>query len=106
MCASSAAADNRENAIKKETEFQALAKNDEELKTRVEGGRFANEDARVGSKRSAPDEQPLHPQVGPVSALEVVENMLPSRHIHTDRSTYGVVTYSAVRQYSTSKNPT
>ena len=67
MCASSTAANNRENAIKKETEFQALAKNYEELKTRVDGGRFANEDARVGSKRSAPDEQPLHPQGGPVN---------------------------------------
>jgi hypothetical protein len=58
MCASAAANRSRENAIQKETEFQALSKNYDELKTRVDGGRFTNEDARVGSKRSAPDEQP------------------------------------------------
>lgn len=60
MCASAAANRSRENAIQKETEFQTLSKNYEELKTRVDGGRFTNEDARVGSKRSAPDEQPEH----------------------------------------------
>jgi hypothetical protein len=58
MCASRAANNSRENAILKETEFQALSKNYEELKTRVDGGRFTNEEARVGSKRPAPDEQP------------------------------------------------
>jgi hypothetical protein len=63
MCASSAANRSRENAILKETEFQALSKNYEELKTRVNGGRFTNEDARVGSKRAAADEQP-HPMGG------------------------------------------
>mgnify|MGYP000208490732 CR=1 FL=1 len=63
MCASSAANRSRENAIQKEAEFQTLTKNYEELKTRVDGGRFTNEEARVGSKRSAPDEQPL-PQTG------------------------------------------
>jgi uncharacterized coiled-coil protein SlyX len=63
MCASSAAHRDRESAMKKETEFQALTKNYEELKTRVDGGRFAHEDARVGSKRAA-SEAPLHPQGG------------------------------------------
>ncbi|KAJ1465954.1 hypothetical protein T484DRAFT_1757049 [Baffinella frigidus] len=63
MCASSAAHRDRESAIKKESEFQALTKNYEELKTRVDGGRFTNEDARVGSKRSAP-EGPIHVQGG------------------------------------------
>jgi len=56
MCASSAAHRDRENAIKKETEFQALTKNYQELKTRVDGGRFVEEDARVGSKRPASQE--------------------------------------------------
>jgi hypothetical protein len=58
MCASSAANRSRENAIQKETEFQALSKNYEELKTRVDGGRFSHEEARVGSKRPAVDEPP------------------------------------------------
>jgi hypothetical protein len=56
MCASSASQRDRECAAKKETEFQTLNKNYEELKTRVEGGRFSHEDARVGSKRAAPEE--------------------------------------------------
>jgi hypothetical protein len=59
MCASNAANRDKENAQKKETEFQALTQNYEELKTRVGGGRFSNEDARVGSKRGAADETPL-----------------------------------------------
>jgi hypothetical protein len=59
MCASAAAGRDRESAAKKEAEFQALTQNYQELQTRVEGGRFAQEDARVGSKRSAPEE-PLH----------------------------------------------
>ena len=63
MCASSAANRSKENAIQKEVEFQALSKNYEELKTRVDGGRFLQEEARVGSKRPAPDEQP-HPMGG------------------------------------------
>jgi hypothetical protein len=63
MCASSAANRSRENAIQKETEFQTLSKNYEELKTRVDGGRFSHEEARVGSKRPAVDEQP-HPTGG------------------------------------------
>ena len=36
---------------------QALTTNYEELKTRVDGGRFTQEEARVGSKRSAPDDE-------------------------------------------------
>jgi len=32
----------------------------QELKTRVDGGRFSNEEARVGSKRAAADEVPHH----------------------------------------------
>jgi hypothetical protein len=60
MCASSSAHRDRENAIKKETEFQALNTSYQELKTRVDGGRFSNEEARVGSKRSAADEVPHH----------------------------------------------
>jgi hypothetical protein len=63
MCASSASQRDRESAAKKESEFQALHKNYEELKTRVEGGRFSHEDARVGSKRAAADAIP-HPQGG------------------------------------------
>jgi hypothetical protein len=63
MCASSASQRDRECAAKKETEFQTLNKNYEELKTRVEGGRFSQEDARVGSKRAAPEE-PIHPSGG------------------------------------------
>jgi hypothetical protein len=56
MCASNSAGRDRENAAKKEAEFQALTKNYQELQTRVEGGRFTQQEARVGSKRSAPDE--------------------------------------------------
>jgi hypothetical protein len=63
MCASSASQRDRECAAKKETEFQALNKNYEELKTRLDGGRFAQEEARVGSKRAAPEEV-LHPTGG------------------------------------------
>jgi hypothetical protein len=63
MCASSAAGRDRENAAKKEAEFQALTKNYQELQTKVQGGRFTQEEARVGSKRSAPDEV-LHPTGG------------------------------------------
>jgi hypothetical protein len=58
MCASSSAHRDRENAIKKETEFQALNTTYQELKTRVDGGRFSNEEARVGSKRAAVDPTP------------------------------------------------
>jgi len=71
MCASSAANRSRENAIIKETEFQALSKNYEELKTRVDGGRFTNEEARVGSKRSAADEQP-HPMGGSTGGTSTI----------------------------------
>jgi len=60
MCASSSAHRDRQNAIKKETEFQALNTTYQELKTRVDGGRFSNEEARVGSKRAAVDEVPFH----------------------------------------------
>jgi hypothetical protein len=63
MCASSASQRDRASAEKKEVEFQALHKNYEELKSRVDGGRFTQEEARVGSKRAAPDEV-LHPQGG------------------------------------------
>jgi hypothetical protein len=63
MCASASAGRDRENAVKKEAEFQALTKNYQELQTRVQGGRFAQEDARVGSKRAAPEEIP-HPSGG------------------------------------------
>jgi hypothetical protein len=63
MCASSAAGRDRENAAKKEAEFQALTKNYQELQTRVQGGRFVEEEARVGSKRAAPEEA-LHPTGG------------------------------------------
>jgi hypothetical protein len=56
MCASSASQRDRACAAQKETEFQTLNKNYEELKTRVEGGRFTREEARVGDKRSAPEE--------------------------------------------------
>ena len=66
MCASSAAARDRDSAIKKEAEFQTLTANYQELKTRVEGGRFSQEDARVGSKRAAPDTT-IHPQGGVVN---------------------------------------
>ena len=57
MSASSASQTDKANAIAKETEFQALTQNYNELKTRVGGGRFLEESARVGSKRSA-DEEP------------------------------------------------
>lgn len=73
MCASAAANRSRENAIQKETEFQALSKNYDELKTRVDGGRFTNEEARVGSKRSAPDEQP-NPMGGSTGANSGIWN--------------------------------
>ena len=56
MCASSASQRDRESAAKKETEFQALNTRYQELQTRVDGGRFSQEDARVGSKRAAPEE--------------------------------------------------
>lgn len=55
MCASSASQRDRESAAKKETEFQALNTSYQELKTRVDGGRFSQEEARVGSKRAAPE---------------------------------------------------
>ena len=63
MCASSAAGHDRKNAAKKEAEFQALSENYKDLQTRVQGGRFTQEEARVGSKRSAPEET-LHPTGG------------------------------------------
>ena len=56
MCASSASQRDRESAAKKETEFQTLNTRYQELQTRVDGGRFSQEDARVGSKRAAPEE--------------------------------------------------
>jgi len=56
MCASSSAGRDRENAAKKEAEFQTLSENYKDLQTRVQGGRFTQEEARVGSKRSAPEE--------------------------------------------------
>jgi len=56
MSASSASQTDKANAIAKETEFQALTQNYNELKTRVGGGRFTDESSRVGSKRSADNE--------------------------------------------------
>ena len=56
MSASSASQTDKANAIAKETEFQALTQNYNELKTRVGGGRFVDESARVGSKRPAEGE--------------------------------------------------
>jgi hypothetical protein len=58
MAASASASRANESAVKKEAEFQALTKNYQELQTRVGGGRFVEEDARVGSKRAAPTEDP------------------------------------------------
>lgn len=62
MCASSIAARDRENAIKKETEFQELQKRYDDLNTRYQGGQFISEDSRVGSKRAAVEEP--HPSGG------------------------------------------
>jgi hypothetical protein len=57
MAASSSASRAHESAVKKEAEFQTLTKNYQELQTRVAGGRFVDEEARVGSKRAAPAEE-------------------------------------------------
>jgi hypothetical protein len=79
MCASSAAQRDRDSAVKKEAEFQALDKNYQELKTRVEGGRFSHEAARVGSKRAAPDE-PIHPQGGTVNIWDQFGDYMKSSY--------------------------
>jgi vacuolar-type H+-ATPase subunit I/STV1 len=68
MCASSASQRDRESAAKKETEFQALNTRYQELQTRVDGGRFTQEDARVGSKRAAPEET-LHAHANTSSGI-------------------------------------
>jgi hypothetical protein len=62
MCASSASQRDRESAAKKETEFQALNTRYQELQTRVDGGRFSQEEARVGSKRAATEAPITHSQ--------------------------------------------
>lgn len=56
MSASAASQTDKANAIAKETEFQTLTQNYNELKTRVGGGRFVDESARIGSKRPADSE--------------------------------------------------
>jgi hypothetical protein len=58
MAASASASRANESAVKKEAEFQALTKNYQELQTRVGGGRFVEEESRVGAKRAAPTEDP------------------------------------------------
>ncbi|KAJ1482399.1 hypothetical protein T484DRAFT_1804025 [Baffinella frigidus] len=57
MCASSAAKRDRESAAIKEQNFQELTKNYDELKTRVGGGNFMQQENRVsGHKRPAENE--------------------------------------------------
>jgi hypothetical protein len=56
MSASAASQTDKANAMVKETEFQTLTQNYNELKTRVGGGRFSDESARIGSKRAATDD--------------------------------------------------
>ena len=80
MFASSAAHHDRESATKKETEFQTLTKNYKELKTRIHGGRFTHEEARVGSKRSAPDDEPIHPQGGSVNIWDQLGDYMKSSY--------------------------
>jgi hypothetical protein len=59
MCASSAAKRDRESAALKEEQFQSLTKNYDELKTRVGGGNFMQQDNRItGQKRAAENEAP------------------------------------------------
>jgi hypothetical protein len=69
MCASA-------NAAKKEEQFQSLQKQYEELKERTEGGQFADEGSRVGSKRSA------------LAPPEVVEDPEPPADIWSQFESY------------------
>jgi hypothetical protein len=79
MNASTASQRDRASAAKKEVEFQALSKNYEELKSRVDGGRFTTEEARVGSKRAAPEEI-LHPQGGVVNIWDQFGTFMKSSY--------------------------
>jgi len=62
-CASAMTARDRENAAKKEEEFQNLQKNYDELKTQIQGGNFISEDSRIAGNKRPATEQP-HVQGG------------------------------------------
>lgn len=64
-CASAMSARDRENATKKEEEFQKLQKNYDDLKTQIQGGNFISEDSRVAGNKRPATEQP-HVQGGGV----------------------------------------
>jgi SMC interacting uncharacterized protein involved in chromosome segregation len=73
MCASA-------NALKKEEQFQALQTQYDELKTQSTGGKFAHEEQRVGSKRSALEAPDIVERTQPADIWDEFETFMKTEN--------------------------